>query len=512
MALRIESLAVPRYGYDVGGVLNIVNRPCEVSCGVLHHEQQASRAGELFGKKLRCPKLQREAVTMRRRRRIGCSAAMPSPAITYGPPSLSDYILDRLSTFLLSRGRMLMPESSSSSDLLDWLPPKLHEQIHKSEAFATMLVREGIVFGALGLMYCQVDAFCRGLFRIVSATKRAPLLTDGADYRNSVFHAATAPLRLLITIWASTRMLRIIAFSAQLQQYFGGEIFVRARGIGIVVCSTWFIFRWKQHFIDNYISKHKIDEPRILAFDRLVSLLLYFLSATCIAEIVGFALRSLLAVGGISGIAVGLAAKEVVSNFFGGAVIFLTRPFVIGESIKAGAIAGRVVDIGYMQTKVLGFDGTPLLVPNQSFINQVVTNFSRANSKLLEASFYLHNQDIFKVNQITENVVEYLKTHPQVDSQKSTPMCYLNTMGHWGPEISIMCTINFGGGSFFGVRQEIMVQVAKICVDVLGEEAPFFRNSVTNLMWELRMHLLYAAQEALDVSPTLPCRHAPVCC
>jgi hypothetical protein len=42
-------------------------------------------------------------------------------------------------------------------------------------------------------------------------------------------------------------------------------------------------------------------QPRILAFDRLVSLLLYVLSATCIAEVVGFALRSLLAVGGISG-------------------------------------------------------------------------------------------------------------------------------------------------------------------------------------------------------------------
>ena len=54
--------------------------------------------------------------------------------------------------------------------------------------------------------------------------------------------------------------LRIAAFSAQLQQYFGGDIFVKARGIGIVVCSTWFLFRWKQHFIDKYISNHKIDE------------------------------------------------------------------------------------------------------------------------------------------------------------------------------------------------------------------------------------------------------------
>ncbi|KAG0556700.1 hypothetical protein KC19_11G072700 [Ceratodon purpureus] len=73
-------------------------------------------------------------------------------------------------------------------------------------------------------------------------------------------------------------------------------------------------------------------------------------------------------------------------------------------------------------------------------------------------------------------------------------MCYLKDMGHWGPEISIMCTSVFFPSFFFAVRQEVMVQVAKNIVDVLGEEAPYFRNSVTNLMWELRMHMLYAGQ------------------
>jgi small-conductance mechanosensitive channel len=72
-----------------------------------------------------------------------------------------------------------------------------------------------------------------------------------------------------------------------------------------------------------------------------------------------------------TGIAMGLAAKEVVSNFFGGAVLLITQPFVIGDRIKAGSFAGQVQDIGYLQTKILGFDGVPILVPNQAFINQV---------------------------------------------------------------------------------------------------------------------------------------------
>lgn len=79
-----------------------------------------------------------------------------------------------------------------------------------------------------------------------------------------------------------------------------------------------------------------VQTRRILLVDKIVSLILYGIAASAIAEVVGMPLASLLAVGGISGIAVGLAAKEVISNMFGGASIFLTRPFVVGEKIKVG--------------------------------------------------------------------------------------------------------------------------------------------------------------------------------
>ena len=54
--------------------------------------------------------------------------------------------------------------------------------------------------------------------------------------------------------------LRIITVSAHLQQFVGTDIFVKARGIGVVVSGTWFLFRWKQQLTDDLIAKHKIDE------------------------------------------------------------------------------------------------------------------------------------------------------------------------------------------------------------------------------------------------------------
>ena len=77
-----------------------------------------------------------------------------------------------------------------------------------------------------------------------------------------------------------------------------------------------------------------VQTRRIMVIDKIVSLTMYGIAASAVAEVVGMPLASLLAVGGISGIAVGFAAKEVISNMFGGASLFLTRPFVIGEKIK----------------------------------------------------------------------------------------------------------------------------------------------------------------------------------
>ena len=68
--------------------------------------------------------------------------AMASGPITSSspptPPSVSDYILDSFSGFLLGKGKRLMgPYWPTDRDPLDWLPPELHEQLHKSEAFVS---------------------------------------------------------------------------------------------------------------------------------------------------------------------------------------------------------------------------------------------------------------------------------------------------------------------------------------------------------------------------------------
>ncbi|KAG6546107.1 hypothetical protein Mapa_012514 [Marchantia paleacea] len=82
-----------------------------------------------------------------------------------------------------------------------------------------------------------------------------------------------------------------------------------------------------------------------------------------------------------------------------------------------------------------------MIVPNQNFINQVITNYSRANNKLLDAAFPVRIQDIFHVDRITNRVVQYLKANPDVDSSKSTPVCYLKSVHEGGVQIAMTCIV-----------------------------------------------------------------------
>jgi hypothetical protein len=67
---------------------------------------------------------------------------------------------------------------------------------------------------------------------------------------------------------------------------------------------------------------------------------------------------------------------------------------------------------------------------------QVITNFSRATTKVLEASFQLNDRHIFLVNNITTEVQKYLSLQPSIETVKATPLCYLKSMEKDGPVIA----------------------------------------------------------------------------
>ena len=106
----------------------------------------------------------------------------------------------------------------------------------------------------------------------------------------------------------------------------------------------------------------------------------------------------MLTFGGVGGLIVGLAAKDLLSNFFGGMMIYFDRPFKVGDWIRSPdrQIEGTVERIGWRMTIIRTFDKRPLYVPNSVFSSIVVENPSRMLNRRINETFGLRYQDADK--------------------------------------------------------------------------------------------------------------------
>ena len=101
-----------------------------------------------------------------------------------------------------------------------------------------------------------------------------------------------------------------------------------------------------------------MDETTIRAVGRVLRITVIVTATLVGLDTLGVNIAGLMAAGGIGGLAIGLAAKDMIANFFGGLTVFIDRPFSIGDWIvlKDHGIEGVVENIGWRQTTIRKFD------------------------------------------------------------------------------------------------------------------------------------------------------------
>ncbi len=95
---------------------------------------------------------------------------------------------------------------------------------------------------------------------------------------------------------------------------------------------------------------------------------------------------------GIGGLAFALAAKETLENLIGSFSIFLDKPFIVGDTVKVGAIEGRVETIGFRSTRIRGLDRMIVIVPNKKMTDAELMNDSERISRRARFSIELSNE------------------------------------------------------------------------------------------------------------------------
>ncbi|MFD1200085.1 mechanosensitive ion channel family protein [Brucella gallinifaecis] len=197
---------------------------------------------------------------------------------------------------------------------------------------------------------------------------------------------------------------------------------------------------------------------------RILKLALFMILVLLFGEHFGIGLSGLLAFGGLGGVAIGIAGKDMLSNLFSGVMLYFDRPFSIGDWISSPDrnIEGTVVEIGWRLTKITTFDHRPLYVPNAAFSTISVENPGRMTNRRIKTTIALRYEDADKLAPVINDIRAMLKANPKID-QKQTTLVYFNEFAGSSLNILIYCfTKTTVWAEWLDAQQEIYLKIVDI--------------------------------------------------
>ncbi len=194
--------------------------------------------------------------------------------------------------------------------------------------------------------------------------------------------------------------------------------------VGVVLHFTWFLVRLIKNGEKNFLtpsSSKSSDPTTVMAIGKLLRITIIVTSALVLLQSLGYSISGVLAFGGVGGIAVGFAAKDLLANFFGGLMIYMDRPFKVGDWIRSPdqEIEGTVEEIGLRLTRIRTFDKRPLYIPNQTFTQISVENPSRMSNRRIYETIGLRYEDAGKMVGIVADVKSMLSSHESIDAEQT---------------------------------------------------------------------------------------------
>jgi len=188
-----------------------------------------------------------------------------------------------------------------------------------------------------------------------------------------------------------------------------------------IIIGAWIISVFSYNFIHSYgatiaaKTETDFDDRLIPLLEIAARYLIWFVALLLILSDFRIDITPLLAGAGIGALALALAAQDILSNFFGGAIIAMDKPFRIGDRVKIDAFFGDVMSIGLRSTRLKTLDSQIVTVPNSKVTSSVVINYAMPDAKMkVRIPFSVaYGTDMKKVKEILLEITR--------DAAESTP-------------------------------------------------------------------------------------------
>ncbi|HCH50556.1 MAG TPA: mechanosensitive ion channel family protein [Proteus sp.] len=279
--------------------------------------------------------------------------------------------------------------------------------------------------------------------------------------RNIIIHISQAILLCsLVIILGEYVEMAIVDFNLHFISFKLVNFFTSA-AIALILMRKFFLLinRLEQ----NQIKKGS-DPTSARIISRVFKITLFVVIILLFGEHFGMSLSGLMTFGGLGGIAIGMASKDVMSNLFSGVMLYFDRPFNIGDWVRSPDrnIEGTVVEIGWRITKIITFDHRPLYIPNSVFSSISVENPGRMTNRRIETEIGLRYEDSDKIGVIVEDIRNMLMQNEKIDTQQ-TILVYFNQFADSSLNIMVYCfTKTTVWGEWLAAQQEVYLKMIDI--------------------------------------------------
>lgn len=310
----------------------------------------------------------------------------------------------------------------------------------------------------------------RGFDRLYAKAESTTTIWDDA-----LLASVRKPLRLMIWVvgvgWAAEMIAKQSASGFE-------EIINPLRYVLVLGILVYFLVRFIRE-VEKGLVHNGSDATTTHAVGKLLRVSVIVTAVLSILQTLGISISGILAFGGFGGIAVGFAAKDLLANFFGGLMIYLDRPFALGDWIRSPdrEIEGTVENIGWRLTVIRTFDMRPLYIPNSVFANIAVENPSRMKNRRIYETIGVRYEDAALLAKIVEDVETMLRADADID-QDQTLMVNFNEFADSSLNFFIYTfTRTTNWVEFHQVKQRVLLDVFGI-IESHGAECAFPTSTV----------------------------------
>ncbi len=331
------------------------------------------------------------------------------------------------------------------------------------------------VFGAdlgavfLGLVILTAFVFGRGAFtRLIVGSLRRLAQRTSTDVDDMFLAAVEKPLRFVFIVIGLSVAVQVAGLDGQRLAWIG--MLLRSLIAFTIFWAVYNVVGPLSFVINRLLMRIQATATAREAlrsfFLRLLRIVIIALGAAAVLQEWGFNVAAVLGGLGLVGMAVALAAKDIVSNLFSGMMIFLNRIFETGNWIKTPSVEGVVEHVGLMTTQIRQFDKALVTVANRQLTEEPITNYARMTNRRIYWKIGLEYRTTQEqLRQVVAGIRDYVQSNEafETDPKKVSTFVVVDAFAGSSIDVMLYCfTKTTNWGEWLAIKEALALEIKEI--------------------------------------------------